>query len=292
MATKSAEESNGENTALVINFSTEPTNLACFRKELLSQVDTTIITNGEHLNIKFDNKYYCADVNLLIYPVTNKNEKLAISKVIDQIWRVVPSAQAIIVIIDDNTQSWSLLQEVWSDKLSQESNADVKLAMVFGNNSELSNSENTNFLWTVREHFEYIPMNVQNESESDSESILMDKFGIPRMLEALQTHVWTNIKMKDTSSPQILIVTDKTNLPQNGGDNFDSKSEDKIDSLLDGMSIESELNREDDNSFEKLFGSIMEMRKQAANMEGDERKDYAEKIVNLFMNAIPNSDDD
>ena len=291
MATKSGEESDRENTALVVNFSTEPTNLTCFKQELLAQVDTKIISNGEHLTIKFDNKYYYADVELLIYPVTNKNEKLGIKKVIDQILRVVPSAQAIIVIIDDNTQSWSLLHEIWSDKISQESNADVQLAMVFGNNSDLSNSENPNFLWTVREHFEYISMNVQKESDIDGESILKDKFGIPRMLEALQTHIWTNIKMKDNSSPQIPVVTDKSKLPQNGSDKFDLKSEVKIDSLLDEMSVESELNREDDNSFEKLFGSIMEMRKKAANMEGEERKDYAEKIVNLFMNAIPSDDD-
>ena len=292
MASKSGEEPSEENTALVVNFSTEPTNLKSFKQELLNQVETTIISNGEHLNIKFDNKYYRADVKLLIYPVTNKNEKLGIKKVIDQILRVVPSAQAIIVIIDDNTQSWSLLQEMWSDKISQESNADVQLALVFGSESNLSNNDNTNFLWTVREHFEYIPMNIQDGCDSDGESILKDKFGIPRMLEALQTHVWINIKMKDNSSPRIPNVTDTTKLPQNGSDNFDLKSADKIDSLLDEMSIESELNKEDDNSFEKLFGSIMEMRKKAADMEGDERKDYAEKIVNLFMNAIPNSDDD
>eukprot|EP00800_Vazella_pourtalesii_P011047 TRINITY_DN2668_c0_g1_i2.p1 TRINITY_DN2668_c0_g1~~TRINITY_DN2668_c0_g1_i2.p1 ORF type:complete len:293 (+),score=76.03 TRINITY_DN2668_c0_g1_i2:48-926(+) len=292
MASKSGEEPSEENTALVVNFSTEPTNLKSFKQELLNQVETTIISNGEHLNIKFDNKYYRADVKLLIYPVTNKNEKLGIKKVIDQILRVVPSAQAIIVIIDDNTQSWSLLQEMWSDKISQESNADVQLALVFGSDSNLSNNDNTNFLWTVREHFEYIPMNIQDGCDSDGESILKDKFGIPRMLEALQTHVWINIKMKDNSSPRIPNVTDTTKLPQNGSDNFDLKSADKIDSLLDEMSIESELNKEDDNSFEKLFGSIMEMRKKAADMEGDERKDYAEKIVNLFMNAIPNSDDD
>ncbi|KAI6652619.1 Alpha- and gamma-adaptin-binding protein p34 [Oopsacas minuta] len=290
MAGKLCDESitstgNHENVVLAINFSATQTNLKDFKQELPCHAYTPVISNKEVIMLKLDNKYYTADIKILIYENIDANTEL------DKILGIIPNSQAIVIIIDDNINSWALLQEIW-DKLSAESNAEIQLALVYGD-IEVSNSDNPNFIWCIKHHFEYIPM-IEQKVPEDDENYFKEKFGIPRMIEALQTHVWDNLEMKD-KSPRKPIITDTTN-EHNRNEKFDLKSEDKIDSLLDGMTIENKLNGADDDddeeSFEKLFGSIMEMRKKAAGLEGEERLDYAEKMVNLFMNAIPNSDDD
>ena len=275
-----------DNIVVIINFSKDGEHLIEFKHSLLDQVASTTVSNGENILVTLDNKYYTAVINFSLYPATDSAGLDASS--IDQIIKVLPSAQAIVVIIDSDANSWSLLQQLWSDTISKECNADVQLVCVYGDSIQ-PNSEHPNFLWTVKEHFEFIPMSEQINMEDD-DSFLKEKFGIARLIEALQTHVWSIIEMKNSSPHKPVIVTEKQQA--NGVDTVNTqKSESKIDSLLDGMSIANALNGEDE-SFDTLLGKLMDMRQKANTLEGEERKDFAEKVVNLFMNALPDSEDD
>ena len=272
-----------DNIVVVINFSKDGEQLMEFKHSLLDQVSSTTVSNEVSFLVTLDNKYYTADIKFLLYPTSINTSN------IDEIIKILPTAQALVVVIDSSDSSWSLLQELWGEKISQECNADVQLVCVYGDSIQ-SNSDHPNFLWTVNEHFEFISMSEQTDIDND-ESFLKEKFGIARMLEALQTHVWSTIKMKDNSPHKPVIPTKE---PQMNGDNTQNtqKSEDKIDSLLDGMSLASELNGDECESFEKLLGKLMAMREKAATLEGEEKRDFAEKVVNLFMNALPETEDD
>ena len=275
------------NTVVVVNFSNDGEHTLTFKQSLIEQATfKPKIIAGDCILLTLDNKYYSAEISLSFYGASDNAGINHAS--IDDITKILCTAQAVVILIDSREESWSLLQELWSEKLSKECTAEVQLVCVYGDGIQC-NSEHPCFLWTVKEHFEFIPMREQTDSIEDDYSFLKEKIGIARLLEALQTHVWSDIQMKD-NSPRKQVATEKSHI--NGVDTVrPQKSENKIDSLLDEMSVASELNGEDD-SFDKLLGKLMGMRQQAAALEGEERKDFAEKVVNLFMNALADDEDD
>jgi hypothetical protein len=64
--------------------------------------------------------------------------------------------------------------------------------------------------------------------------------------------------------------------------------------LPDNLPIHAGLDNEDpgDESFEQLFGRMMEMKQKAASLPDEARKEFAEKVAMSFWQALGGDDSD
>lgn len=130
------------------------------------------------------------------------------------------------------------------------------------------------FSWCLDHQFEFIENEdiVQDDEEEDGG--FQEKYGIDRILEALKSHMWSNHTMKDEKHKA------SGNLSRNGEGTSNMEFDEQ--SMQGG------------ESFEDLVGRLQAMKEKARSLEGDARRDYAEKVAFAFMEAlgIDESDDD
>ncbi|KFM59578.1 Alpha- and gamma-adaptin-binding protein p34, partial [Stegodyphus mimosarum] len=173
--------------------------------------------------------------------------------------------------------------------------------------------------WCVKNHFELIELNPSDEDEDDI--LIKDVKGYERITQALQSHTWANLVMKDETLPpsktkqtankagvEVLGTSQEDNLKeekenvQAAGDSKSdtcassqekSKTSKKIEVDNDEISLEDKLladvlSGEDPGgeSFEALFSRFTSMKERASGLSGDERKKYAEKVAIAFWRAM------
>lgn len=288
----SSTDSNTQDSNIVfcINFSSKPNRFDEFKKSLVEHFGSTLLSFEEDLIVKFDNKYYSADI-------TFKFTEFSENTPDEELLGIIKSAQALVLTINGQENCWKKVREIWEAKISKKCSSDVKLICEYeDSDNSPGGEENPNLLWAIKEHFEYIPMEEEVDRD-DEDNDFKETTGAARILEALQAHVWSNLSMK-AKSPKSTDSSDKCifdhSTLDDGKDSKPVKSEDRIDSLLSEMDVAGVLNDDDPDceSFENLFSNLMELKRKADGLEGDERKSFAEKVATMFMNAIPDSDDD
>lgn len=196
---------------------------------------------------KIDTKYYEAEVNLvgitesyLRTPEFNEN------------------VEALIIHMDSNKESGLEDLRKWED-LENDCDPEVKLLLSNYCNNETKITHGRATEWCLKHGYELIELYPTISTDDDSEDeIIQEKTGVDRVIEALGTHVWPNLIMKDKEK-----VT--------------SKKAEELESLAadDGL-----------DEFADLFQRLHVMKESISSMPMQQRKQCAEEMVTAFWKAI------
>ncbi|EFN75430.1 alpha- and gamma-adaptin-binding protein p34 [Harpegnathos saltator] len=131
--------------------------------------------------------------------------------------------------------------------------------------------------WCVQNKFELVELDQTGDSESDTEG---NKYGIERIIEALQAHTWPNIVLKDKPRvEETLEVNEIRELFENIRLTYDPSERLRMQDMLDGIMGEHA-------DFGELFSRLMAMKEHAASLPTNEKRRVAEQIVTAFWRAI------
>jgi len=144
--------------------------------------------------------------------------------------------------------------------------------------------------WCLEHHFELVECDEGEEEEEEDEEEdegIEEKLGRARVVEALKAHTWSNLELLE-SGPG------RRPLPLEGDKESDSEGEDEqgevgeqVRNLLAAVGSDDE-----DEDFGALFSQLASMRDQSSNLQGEDRKAYAEKVALAFYKAIGGGSDD
>ncbi|KAL1505605.1 hypothetical protein ABEB36_005133 [Hypothenemus hampei] len=204
-----------------------------------------------------DTKYYTASVNLLGIDETYQRHDVFNNKV-----------EALLIHMDANKCSGLEDLQKW-EQLEADCDPEIKLLLSNYCNDQTKITKNDAIMWCLKRGYEFIelyPSDEQNIEESTEENIILEKFGVDRIIEALQAHPWANLVMKNKNSaqrpPKIELnssVSGNSNLP---------------DELLG------------DDDFTELFSKLHMMKESLNYLPFSERSQCAEQLVTAFWKAI------
>lgn len=183
------------------------------------------------------------------------------------------SVEALIIHMDSNKESGLNDLEKWKI-IEDECKPDVKLLICnYCSNTKITKAKATE--WCIKRGYELIELYPQELPVKDEDEIIEEKYGIDRIIEVLQTHVWSNLEMKDksTKSREELVKNEESN---NVGNN-----ENDIDNFEEGS-----------DDFTELFAQLQMMKESVQSMPLQERKQCAEQLVTAFWKAIGGDDEE
>ncbi|XP_074651248.1 alpha- and gamma-adaptin-binding protein p34-like [Tubulanus polymorphus] len=255
-------------------------------------------------NWAVDTKYYTADVNLCI----------AASRTIGT-EEFADSVQAIILVFDSKDEDSFKLLQSWIPFVDLFKPA-VQL-LVCQRSTQIDAVPRAKvFNWCLDHDFELIELDPEEESEDEEEDAFKDVIGVKRIVQALHSHPWPNLTMKEqqpfhkqalinglmsqneiaAGNDEIIETSpeqDSSNLPVAAatGQNKNNILDEQIDALLkeDLKAFES-ITDEDEDSFEKLFEKMSLMKEKTDKLDPEARKLYAEKVAISFWKAIGGDD--
>ncbi|XP_030745796.1 alpha- and gamma-adaptin-binding protein p34-like [Sitophilus oryzae] len=203
---------------------------------------------------KLDTKYYAATVNIIgLNDCYERDEEFN------------NNVEALIIHLDTNKSSG--LEDLKKfESLQNECGPEIKLLISNYCNNETKITKADAISWCLQKGYEFIelyPSDPQNSGD-----IIPEKFGVQRVIEALQTHTWPNLIMKNTRN----VGTNKL------------ESTKQESSRLTASSLPDELISEDD--FTELFSKLHMMKDSLQSVPMNQRKQYAEQMVTAFWNAI------
>ncbi|XP_057665296.1 alpha- and gamma-adaptin-binding protein p34-like isoform X2 [Diorhabda carinulata] len=200
-----------------------------------------------------DTKYYTARVNFLEIETTDaeKDEDL------------IKSIEALIIHMDSNSETglddlkkWKFL-DVW--------NADVKLLLANYCTENTKITKTQALEWCLKMGFEFIEL-YPTVLKQDEDEIITEKFGVERVVEALHSHTWSNLVMKDKKNIKPVKCSDTKK--DNGDGNEEILPNDELDDFAD------------------LFSQLQTMKDSLQGMPVNQRKQCAEQMVTAFWKAI------
>lgn len=223
-------------------------------------LNKTVKENISTYSWNIDTKYYTAKVDL--HPVKNYSNR-------DEDFN--ESVEAVIVYFDSNTENGLDDVKMW-DKLLQDCQPDVKLLISDTCNMETKIKKSIAIEWCVKNGFELIeltPVVVDNKSEDDDE-IIKETYGVERIIEALQSHLWSNLVMKNKEQAET-----------------SEKQDTNMDAMLNGLHFD-----DDSADFTELFQQLHMMKESVQSMPIRERRQCAEQVVTAFWRAIGGDEDE
>jgi len=146
----------------------------------------------------------------------------------------------------------------------------------------------------------------EEEDDDDSESFGVGKpfasgeFGVPRILAALNAHMWSNLTMKGTKliakesskeeegtveSVQSVTKEEKTK------ESTTAVEEDKLEAMFGDFELSGD-GADDEESFEQLFNKMANLKSQSQNLQFEDRKAFAEQVTMAFWRAIGGDEDE
>ncbi|KAG5882531.1 hypothetical protein JTB14_038142 [Gonioctena quinquepunctata] len=180
-----------------------------------------------------DTKYYTAKVNLVGLEDDPQRCESFANKI-----------EGLIILMDANKQSGLEDLRKW-DFFENHSNLEVKLLVSNYCNNDTKITKNEALEWCLKRSFEFIELYPSN-IEHNKDDLIEEKFGVERVVEALQSHTWSNLVMK---------TKDKSN------QNMEHKSAQNASNLH-------------------------MMKDSLQNMPMNQRKHCAEQMVTAFWDAI------
>ncbi|XP_066259192.1 alpha- and gamma-adaptin-binding protein p34-like isoform X1 [Euwallacea similis] len=208
---------------------------------------------------KIDTKYYSAFVTFLGMPGTYERSDEFNSQV-----------EALVIHMDSNKESGLDDLKQW-EKLETECDPEIKLLIsnYCNDNTKITKSAATD--WCLSRGFELIELYPSEIPAANSEEdIIPEKFGVNRLIEALQAHTWSNLVMKKSKAMSKL-------------------NSEALKPSSDGASegtpgLPEDLLGEDD--FTELFSHLHMMKDSLQSLPVAQRKQCAEQMVTAFWRAI------
>lgn len=219
-------------------------------KSLIKLITKQAITNDDendphkitHL-WQIDTKYYTAQVN--IHGITEGYVRTE---------EFNNSIEALIIHMDSNKETGLEDLEKWKI-IENDCQPDVKILLSNYCTFDTKITKTRAIQWCIKRGFELIelyPNKSKNKAYKDE--IMDDKIGVARIVEVLQTHVWSNLIMKDNKPAQ------------NMGN--------------------SDISCDENDDFTELFNQLHIMKESIQSMPLQERKQCAEQVVTAFWKAI------
>lgn len=203
-----------------------------------------------------DNKYYSAEVYLCSFP-----EKKLMSK------QFAERVQAVVLHFD-SSQSNALDKVQTFLPFIEEYDPEIKL-LVTNNFPNETCTKKDALEWCVNKNFELIELEpIIDDEESELEDDFPEITGIPRIIQALNAHVWPNLVMNSFHQDNNL-------------------GREKLELV---RSLEEIL--ENDNDFSMLFSQLSDLKERVSSYSGAEKKKAAEEVVKAFWKAMGGDDDE
>lgn len=158
--------------------------------------------------------------------------------------------------------------------------------------------------WCFEQGMELVDITVQEGDQADQPSVVEDsvaffereeRTGFERVLEAIQAHTWSHMKMKDRQAASAPTPTSEKAAPQQFRD----------EGLLSLMQMLAAVNLADDDddtdeatlekrldSFEETLHNLRSMRDRAAGMPDGERRELAAQFALSLANMIGDDTDE
>lgn len=212
-----------------------------------------------HQPWRIDTKYYMADTDIY-----------STSKDALQVDELNLNVEALLLHIDSTSDSGLEECKIW-EKIQYKHDPSVKLLISNNFNEETKVSRSMATKWCLSNGFELVELNACKDMESEDE-IIKENIGIERVIEALHTHIWPNLVMKNGGK-----VYDKTGLEPNINPLINNSSLENVKSL--------DKNEESDD-FTELFSQFLVMKESIQSMPMRERRQCAEQVVSAFWKVI------
>jgi len=268
--------SSGKGKLIIVSFNSS-TNPETYANAVLER-DNVAVTPEQSSQFRepfaewvIDNKYFNAKVDVYCWPLNHHSQvvKHFEDTNVDSILLVFSSSGLSLGNKKD-------IMEKWMDCVCQ-MDIDIRLMLNIDENDESSDALKEE-MWQISldNNFELIHSfeDVHADDEDDDEGYT-EKIGMPRVKEALQSHLWPNHTMKETTKPRPPVKKS------------DSQSEDTTTEEGQEPSAERAAdNPRSKESFEELFSKLQLMKEQAKNLPPEERKVYAEEMAMAFYDAI------
>lgn len=218
-------------------------------------------SNDEHKTSQpwvIDTKYYTADITLV-----------GISKTYERTQSFNETVEALIVHMDTNKDTGLEELQEW-ETIEKECEPEVKILLTNYCNDDTKITRAKALDWCIRHSYELIELYPSQKIDiSEQQDIIEEKLGVDRVIEALQTHVWSNLVMKDRNT--------STNLPKMPDDA----------TLFEKMQ-DADLN----DDFTELFSQLHMMKESLQSLPNQQRKQCAEQMVTAFWRAIGGDEED
>uniref|UniRef100_H2Z8X1 Alpha-and gamma-adaptin-binding protein p34 n=1 Tax=Ciona savignyi TaxID=51511 RepID=H2Z8X1_CIOSA len=250
-------------------------------EDLQKHEDISEHPGSENYNWKLLNKYYTANVDVHIVETKNLISE-EFSEKLEAVLLMFDSRKASdsISVLD----SWLPFIQAWE--------SDIKLAVcerccsVDDKDGAFLNREKAQ-LWCIDNGFELIELDPVLEDYDDYED-----YGITRIRKAIEAHTWPHMELKENDNEKKKVVEDEKRdqnekkVKEAEANLGDLSMEQHIDAMLEGVTDD------DDQDFEALFQKMHLFKQSAMAMPEASRKDYAEKVVTAFWNAIGGDTDE
>ncbi|KAK3873376.1 hypothetical protein Pcinc_021609 [Petrolisthes cinctipes] len=169
--------------------------------------------------------------------------------------------------------------------------------------------------WCISNGWELVELEPHsNEPEySDEEDDFPESFGFKRIRQALHAHTWSNLTMKDSQGSRLGAVLQSVASEERSSvaeatqeseevtysrladlslnENPQTESGDSSNLDLEGA-LDSSTLQGDVGSFEDLFSNFEHLKRTAAGLPPEQRRDYAEKVAVAFWRAMGGDEDE
>jgi len=236
-------------------------------------VETSPDVNVDLYKWKIENKYYKATIHFC---------KITEKKILMQELKAA-KIEAVIVYFDCQKDQNLQAAEEWIPILKTV-NAEVKILVC----DQFSIKEERNdklikkidaLQWCIKNGFELVEL--KPSEIPDPEDDFPETLGIQRITQALNAHAWSNLEMKADGEKSRIDYLNHLLICEN---DVEALQENNL--VLDEYTTIERQISEGVDSFEELFQSMSLMKNQAANLQGADRKEYAEKVTMAFWRAI------
>lgn len=212
-----------------------------------------LLENADDVNIishpwEIDTKYYNA--NIILHGINKEYKRTdAFNSMVE----------ALIIHMDSNKDTGLLNIDEWS-VVEDDCQPDVKILLCNYCSSDTKITKEKATSWCVKRGYELIELYPQN-TQTKEDDIIEEKYGIDRIIEVLQAHIWSNLTMKDKDNDK-------------GEENVSLNMSDTLDDFSD------------------LFSQLQMMKESIQSMPIQERKQCAEQMVTAFWKAIGGDDEE
>lgn len=251
-----------ENIPSVLIVSSSNTKPKSLIKLITKIVD--IKTNSDIVGIvkqpwTIDTKYYTANIQLVGF-----EKDLNVTSEIN-----MEGVEAIIIHMDTNKETGLDDLSKW-EALETECNIDIKLLICNYCTDETKISKNKALEWCIKRGFEFVELYPSDNSLDRDD--FKEKSGVERIIEALQSHTWSNLVMKSKGSSKKHLK-----IYEGVSSNFlETPSSVLNDPYVNDMK----------DDFTELFSHLHMMKDSLQNMPMNQRKQCAEQMVTAFWKAI------
>lgn len=258
-----------ENTPSILIVSSSNTKPKSLIKLITKKIDINPDTDNTGILKQvweIDTKYYTANVNLLGLENDLKIDELNVEDV-----------EALIIHMDTNKVTGLDDLSKW-ESLESNYSLDIKLLVCNYCTDDTKITRNNALEWCMKRGFEFVELYPFQSTPEEDEDDFKEKNGVERIIEALQSHTWSNLVMKTKSnSKQHLNV-------------FDGVSS----SFLETSSsvLKDSFRNDTTDDFTELFSQLHMMKDNLQNMPMNQRKQCAEQMVTAFWKAIGGEEED